>query len=136
MSYFKLFSIILLLLLIDLVSKYLFFDMQYLQDIFHASFNTGISFSLPVNQLFVETITIIFIFAILYLFSQKKIHPIIVVLIISWALGNLLDRLFLWWVRDFIWLGFGAIFNIADLYITLGVIYYILFELRDNQKKI
>lgn len=130
MIFFKTIPLIITLLFIDLLTKYIFFDMQYLQGIFQASFNTGISFSLPVNQLFVETITIIFIFAILYLLSQKKIHPIIATFIIAWALGNLLDRLFLWWVRDFIWLGFGPVFNVADVYINLAVFYFILFELK------
>lgn len=121
------------LLLIDLISKYLFFDMELLPKVFEASFNTGISFSIPVNQLFVEWITVAFLIGVWIAYYKGRIHPVIATLIIAWWLGNLLDRIFLWWVRDFIWLWFWPIFNIADIYINLAVVYYILFELSNKK---
>lgn len=62
-------------------------------------------------------------------------------LILGGALGNMVDRLFLGYVRDFIhlpFLPFFGIFNIADNALTLGVvlilIYLIFFYSRDMQK--
>lgn len=49
-------------------------------------------------------------------------------LIISGAIGNLVDRLFLGYVRDFISLRiFNFVFNLADLFITIGVICFLIY---------
>lgn len=128
MNYLKIIIIIIALLGIDLLTKYAFFNLELIPNVRLPSFNTGISFSIIVNQFFVEIITIVFLSVICYLLSVKKIPPMIGILLISWSLGNLIDRLFLWGVRDFIWLGFGAVFNVADIYINLGVLYAIWFE--------
>lgn len=47
--------------------------------------------------------------------------------IVSGALGNLVDRLFLGYVRDFVSISlFSFVFNIADAFITFGVIFFIV----------
>lgn len=43
------------------------------------------------------------------------------ILLVSGIVGNLLDRLVLGYVRDFIDLGFFPSFNLADAYSTIGV---------------
>lgn len=133
MWFFKSFQFIFLLLIIDLITKYLFFDMELAQSFFHATFNNGISFGIGMPQIYIQIITSLFLLLVIYLLFTKKIHPVIAVLIIAGWLGNLLDRIFLWWVRDFIRLGFGPVFNIADIYINLAVMYFILFEIRDKE---
>lgn len=130
MWFFKTFLIIFLLLIIDLITKYLFFDMELAQNLFHATFNTGISFGVDIPQWIIQWVTCIFLIFISILLSKKKVHPVIWALIIAGGLWNLLDRIFLWWVRDFIRLGFGPVFNVADIYINLAVIYFIVFELK------
>ena len=59
-------------------------------------------------------------------------------MILGGALGNAFDRLFYKAVPDFIDLHLGDlhwfIFNIADIFISVGVIFMILFELIDNNK--
>ena len=46
-------------------------------------------------------------------------------MIISGAIGNLVDRIFLGYVRDFISIKiFSFVFNIADMFITFGVIFF------------
>ena len=54
------------------------------------------------------------------------------------ALGNLYDRVVFFAVPDFIDLHFGNFhwftFNVADIFITLGVIFMILIEFVDNNK--
>tara|TARA_B100001094_G_C17843027_1_gene628896 strand:- start:445 stop:672 length:228 start_codon:yes stop_codon:yes gene_type:complete len=59
-------------------------------------------------------------------------------IIFSGAIGNLYDRIFFGAVPDFIDFHVGQfhwfIFNVADIFISVGVIYMILFELIDNKK--
>ena len=60
-------------------------------------------------------------------------------MIVGGALGNLHDRIFFNAVPDFIDFHIGNfhwfIFNVADIFITLGVIIMILLELIDNKKE-
>ena len=59
-------------------------------------------------------------------------------MIFAGALGNLYDRIVFKAVPDFIDLHIGEfhwfIFNVADIFITMGVIFMILFELTVNNK--
>ena len=60
-------------------------------------------------------------------------------MILGGALGNVFDRIFYKAVPDFIDFHIGNfhwfIFNVADIFITLGVIFMIFFEFIDNKKK-
>ena len=60
-------------------------------------------------------------------------------LIFGGAIGNLYDRIFYKAVPDFIDFHIGNfhwfIFNVADIFITLGVIFMISFEFSINQKE-
>ncbi|MDI6709386.1 MAG: signal peptidase II [Thermoanaerobacterales bacterium] len=53
-------------------------------------------------------------------------------LILSGGLGNLLDRLRLGQVIDFLDLRFWPVFNLADVYISLGAILIVLATLRGS----
>ena len=61
-------------------------------------------------------------------------------MILGGALGNVFDRLINKSVPDFIDLHIGNyhwfIFNIADVFITIGVIFMILLEIADNNKHV
>ena len=61
-------------------------------------------------------------------------------MILGGAIGNVFDRIFYNAVPDFIDLHIGNfhwfIFNVADVFITLGVIFMILFEFAGNSKKL
>jgi signal peptidase II len=52
------------------------------------------------------------------------------------AAGNILDRLYLGWVRDRIDLGFFPVFNLADVYITLWGVILLYSEFYTSQKKV
>lgn len=52
------------------------------------------------------------------------------VLLFSGTVGNLIDRLFLGYVRDFIDVGFWPSFNLADSYNTVGVVLLIIYIWR------
>jgi len=77
-------------------------------------------------------------------FFRKKKHWLMhagAALFLAGALGNLVDRIFLGYVRDFIrfdfWSGF-PIFNLADVFINISVIViiiYIIFIDRGNNDK-
>ena len=60
-------------------------------------------------------------------------------MIFGGAIGNLYDRIFFKAVPDFIDFHIGDfhwfIFNVADIFISLGVILMIIFELIDNKKE-
>ena len=61
------------------------------------------------------------------------------IMIFGGALGNLFDRIFYKAVPDFIDFHIGEfhwfVFNVADIFITIGVIIMILFESIFNERK-
>jgi len=71
--------------------------------------------------------------------DKSKLNTFAFSLIISGALGNMIDRIFITKVRDFIRLSiFPFVFNIADVCICVGVFLYVLnFIIREakNRKK-
>ncbi|MDD3301955.1 MAG: signal peptidase II [Candidatus Gracilibacteria bacterium] len=56
------------------------------------------------------------------------------VLIISGALGNAWERVFLGRVTDFIGVKYFSVFNLADTYITLGMIIYFVLVVFKKDK--
>ena len=60
-------------------------------------------------------------------------------MILGGALGNIYDRIFYRAVPDFIDFHIGNfhwfIFNVADIFITLGVIFMIIIEITGNNEK-
>mgnify|MGYP001391641118 CR=1 FL=1 len=62
------------------------------------------------------------------------------VLILGGALGNVFDRILYKSVPDFIDFHIGDfhwfIFNIADIFITIGVIFMVMLEIFENKEKI
>ena len=72
--------------------------------------------------------------AVIWKHSAEKLAPAAAALVLGGAIGNLIDRLMLGSVTDFIDLHIGDIhwpaFNIAASAIVLGVIFFILIELK------
>ena len=72
--------------------------------------------------------------AVIWKHSAEKLAPAAAALVLGGAIGNLIDRLMLGSVTDFIDLHIGDIHwpavNFADSAIVLGVIFFILIELR------
>ncbi len=108
--------------------------------------NPGAAFSIlhdmneSYRQLFFVSITIIAIFIILYIFIQEKSKVSIIgfALILSGAIGNLIDRIYLGKVVDFLDFYYSSYhfpaFNIADSCITIGVALIIIDMLFINKK--
>ena len=67
------------------------------------------------------------------LFKVKNIYAYFLAIIIGGSLGNLFDRIHYYAVPDFIDLHIGNfhwfIFNVADIFITVGIIGLIFIEL-------
>ena len=101
--------------------------------------NEGIAFGLlsfgQKNLYNIITIIIlIIILGIIYMIiNSNGLKMYSLLMILGGALGNVFDRLFYKAVPDFIDLHLGDlhwfIFNIADIFISVGVIFMILFEL-------
>ncbi|MBP5356852.1 MAG: signal peptidase II [Clostridia bacterium] len=105
----------------------------------HYVTNTGAAFSIGAGwegfYAFIIPITFVFLAFVLFLlyFYTDKRHPLFIIgisLIFSGALGNLIDRIALGYVRDFLdFVFFGwdfAVFNIADACLVAGVIITII----------
>ena len=107
--------------------------------------NTGIGFGLfsfEQSEIYnLITILIIFInLLIIYLIIQSKDNSAYFFLIIlGGSLGNLFDRIYYSAVPDFIDISFKGyhwfIFNVADIFISLGIICLIFAELLNYKKK-
>jgi len=111
---------------------------------FYLVWNTGIGFglaSLETNifyHILTAIITIVNLALIFFLFQAKGIYIYLFALIIGGSLGNLFDRIYYYAVPDFIDLHLGDyhwfIFNVADIFITVGIIGLILIELLKKEK--
>ena len=62
---------------------------------------------------------------------KKKYVVVSTALIFSGAIGNLIDRIFLGYVVDFIDIGLWPAFNVADSAITIGAIGIIYYLIKD-----
>ena len=97
-------------------------------------FNEGAAFSLfDGSKVFLIIVSIISILFLLYMmkdFKESKLNNIAFGFIFGGILGNLIDRLFLGYVRDFLDFNiFGfhyPVFNLADSFIVIGVIILII----------
>ena len=111
---------------------------------FYLVWNTGIGFgliSLESNIMYhmlTMIILVINIVLIIFLIKSKGIAAYLVALIIGGSLGNLFDRIYYYAVPDFIDLHFRDfhwfIFNVADIFITVGIIGLIFIELFRKEK--
>ena len=111
---------------------------------FYLIWNTGIGFGLASMEanvyyhILTSIIVIVNIGLIFFLVKSKAIYSYFIALIIGGSLGNLFDRIYYYAVPDFIDLHLGNfhwfIFNVADIFITVGIIGLILVDLLKKEK--
>ena len=118
-----------------------------IQDLLHFTYvtNDGMAFGLsfPGGRHVLLIMTILLTgFIVGFLWKEKNGHPLIkygLALILSGAIGNLIDRLLYGKVVDFLDLMIGNfhwyIFNIADSSVTIGMILFIIHSIYIEQKK-
>lgn len=124
-------------ILIDQVSK--FYAMLHTPEL--VKFNTGIAFSIPIPSYLQIILTIILISIGLYLalihLNMAKVSALFAVsLVMGGALGNLADRIYRGHVVDFIDISSIVsypVFNIADVFIVVGIFYILLFYGKINK---
>ena len=146
---------IFLIFILDRISKvYVIYlnEKSYTSVIFSSKFlnisltwNQGIAFGLfsfDQSDLYNFLTIIIFIvifFIFIMLIKNKGFKRYALLMIFGGAIGNLFDRIFFKAVPDFIDFHIGQfhwfVFNLADIFITIGVIFMILLELIGNNKK-
>ena len=147
------FMLILFLFLVDRFTKVgvlnILEDKNYLfiNEYFNLNlvFNTGIGFGfLSLNDGIYYNMLSIFIFAIIlvllfFMFKSERNEKIFYSFIIGGAIGNLYDRIIFKAVPDFIDFHIKEFhwftFNIADIFISLGIIFMILNELVFKKQK-
>tara|TARA_B000000532_G_scaffold242522_1_gene236693 strand:+ start:48 stop:551 length:504 start_codon:yes stop_codon:yes gene_type:complete len=147
-------SLILIIFLLDRISKIyvINLDTKFLgSEIFSSKYlnisliwNEGIAFGLlsfdqdNLYNLLTFLIILIIFFIIVMILKSSGFKKYALLLILGGALGNIFDRLMYKAVPDFIDFHVGDfhwfIFNVADIFVTLGVIFMILLEFIDNDK--
>lgn len=94
--------------------------------------NYGIAWSLPVpTELILPLNIILFVVIIGYLprilDMRHKLYAIALALIVGGALGNIFDRFAYGYVVDFISIGWWPVFNMADVFLSVGIFLILLF---------
>jgi len=149
------FITIILIFFLDRVSKIYvinFYDNNFGTDLFNSKFlnirliwNEGIAFGLfSFNEsFFYNILTFLIGVVIIIIFTMIKknegLKKYSLLMILGGAIGNFYDRVFFKAVPDFIdfhvenfhWF----IFNVSDIFITMGVILMIVLELISNKKE-
>lgn len=147
MKKFTFFGIIFLGILLDFATKYFFHgpfqemvfgnatqDLHSYFPIFGEFFgiqliyNTGIAFGMPIRGIFLKVLTFAIIAGLVYYYMRherpKKNQCIDVAFacIFAGAISHGYERIFVGQVIDFFSIQYFAIFNVADIFITIGAI--------------
>ena len=154
-SYILIGLIIVIGVVLDLVTK-VFFENYYIENskdivvipdffVFTYVKNTGAAygmFSDSTLALTIVSIVMVIAFVVYDIFNHTNnmFYVFGLSFVLSGAIGNLIDRIFLGYVRDFISIRlFNFVFNIADIFVTVGMIlfmvYLIISMLKESKEK-
>ena len=154
-KYLKNLSIVLIIFLIDRISKIYVIYLNskfYGSEIFSSEFlnislvwNEGIAFGiLSFKSQLLYNILTLFIFSIIFFLilitiRSEGFRKYSLLMILGGAFGNVFDRVFNKAVPDFIDLHYNNfhwfIFNVADIFITIGILSMIFLELINKNSK-
>ena len=111
---------------------------------FYMVWNTGVGFgliSLESNiyyHILTFIILVINLILIFLLFRLKGMYQYLLAIIIGGSMGNLFDRIYYYAVPDFIDIHIGNfhwfVFNVADIFITVGIIGLMLVEILKKKE--
>ena len=147
--------IVFIIFFLDRVSKYIILNLSQTQNEFNYSvttfldlnlvWNSGIAFGLFSfdQNIYYNLITSIIVSVTLILtwlaLKSQGLEKISFLMIIGGSLGNIFDRLYYSSVIDFIDINYNNfhwfIFNVADIFISLGVIILIILEFLKPKKQ-
>ncbi len=124
-----------LVILLDQLSKYLVVENQ-----FFYTLNSGIAFSIPLGNMIAFIVGMLIVMA-LFFYGDKLINihnrltSISLGFVMGGAIGNLIDRMRLDAVIDFIKVPYWPAFNVADSAITVGVLIMIIIGLGNSGRR-
>ena len=139
-------------LVIDFITKHFLFAIDYFNlipnviSIASNGGNTGAAFGIFSDNTILLIVVSIIMIVVLFIFNyfekeRSVFYCIAFGFIVGGACGNLIDRIFLGYVRDFIYLDFWPsfpVFNFADSFLTIGAVLmaiYIIFFMGKNRDK-
>ena len=129
----------LLLIWIDQLTKYFFYNQEIWSQIFFLEplLNDGISRWMDMPMIIIFCVSVVCIWLFIYLFHKKYLIALDFSLLMAGTIWNLIDRIWLGGVRDFLSFGSFPVFNIADAFLTCGVARICIKEIfhLQNQKK-
>lgn len=142
-------STIILVLVADLVTKHFLFDVEYFNlipnviSIATNGGNTGAAWGIFSGKILglvlVSVVMLVALFVFNHFVKNKNVfYCISFGFIIGGAIGNMIDRIWLKYVRDFIFLDFWPtfpIFNLADSFLCVGAVMLAIFILFMSEKK-
>ncbi len=154
-SYFVILAIIIVAIAIDLITKGVFqrfFDggqphISLIGDFLKLTYleNTGAAFGMfSGNVVALTVVSSLFIVAFVvfdwFNHSNNIWYVLALGFIVGGAVGNIIDRIFLGYVRDFVSMSiFPFVFNLADMFISIGVvcfaIYLIISMVKESKEK-
>ena len=152
--YFNL-TIVLIIFFLDRITKKVVIHLNqenFGQQIFSSEYlninliwNQGIAFGIfsfnenYIYNILTVLIALVILVILVMIFKSDGFKRFSLLMIMGGALGNLYDRIFFLAVPDFFDFHVGNfhwfIFNVADIFITIGVIFMILIEFTDINKK-
>jgi signal peptidase II len=145
--------LVIIIFLLDRISKIYILNLAQINnlvDVYLTSFlniylvwNNGIAFGLlPLDKTLLYNavtllITFINILILIMIVNYNDYRSFFLIMILGGSLGNLFDRVYFNAVPDFIDVHYGDfhwfVFNVADIFITIGVVCLILSELLINK---
>jgi len=131
----KLFIFSILLIVLDQITKYFFTNKEYLIGSIGIRYteNTGAAFGIMKGWgIFLIIVSVLVAIFILYYYKEVK-WKLPLILIFAGTIGNLIDRLFLGYVRDFVMVWIWPVFNVADVCNTIGIIMLAYYFWREDK---
>lgn len=137
-------TVVLLVVLCDIVSKYLVVQLlvplgrsvTVIPNVLDFTFvkNFGAAFGMMSNSRWIfMSVSVVFIFVLIYVlkqsYSKSKLYNVSLAMILGGGIGNMIDRIFVGYVVDFIEVTFVdfAVFNIADSCISVGAVLFAVY---------
>lgn len=106
--------------------------------------NANLAFGIRIPQILLWIFWFLTIYILLLVLCKKcfilaspsgRYNTLCIILILSGAISNIIDRLTFGCVIDFIDLKFWPVFNLSDVYITIGVIILIVEHIIHSMKQ-
>ena len=125
-----------LLIGIDQITKYFFYNHEIWSQLFFLEplLNDGISRWMSMPMVVILAVSIVCIWLFIYLFHKKYFTVLDFSLLLAGTVWNLIDRIWLGGVRDFLSFWSFPVFNIADAFLTCGVARICIKEIFHLQK--